>query len=165
MYFANFFRYFVLCVVCLKVWATHYKHCIASSLQHLYLDHIIIFSTSIRGAPATSLTCPEPLAKHLNHLKLRLCQKKVGYLGQVVCRRCSYRSWKDKGSSKVETNPKELRSPLGFASYYRRFVEADAKIAAHLHQLVAQGEGSRNKHKSHANSTLRGHGPTNASRA
>lgn len=36
------------------------------------------------------------------------------------------------------TSVSELRSFLGFASYYRRFVEGFAKLAAPLHKLVAE---------------------------
>ena len=43
------------------------------------------------------------------------------------------------------TNVTELRSFLGFASYYRRFVEGFAKLAAPLHRLVAEVSGTRKK--------------------
>lgn len=76
--------------------------------------------------------------------KLNKCaffQQEVRYLGHVVS---------DKG---VSTDPNknevvanwqqptaisELRSFLGFASYYRRFVEGFARLAAPLHRLVAK---------------------------
>lgn len=43
------------------------------------------------------------------------------------------------------TTASELRSFLGFASYYRRFVEGFAKLAAPLHRLVAQLAGSKSR--------------------
>ena len=46
---------------------------------------------------------------------------------------------------KRPTATTELRSFLGFASYYRRFVERFAQYAAPLHQLVAELEGSIKK--------------------
>lgn len=43
----------------------------------------------------------------------------------------------------------ELRSFLGFASYYRRFVKGFAKVAAPLHRLVAEvGKGSQGRRTS-----------------
>ncbi|XP_068607149.1 uncharacterized protein [Brachionichthys hirsutus] len=117
----------------------------------LYLDDIIIFSSSVE--------------QHLQRLELVLCrlqkeglkaklekcsffQQEVGYLGHVI------------SSKGVSTDPAkieavaewkrpqhvaELRSFLGFASYYRRFVEGFAKLAAPLHQLVAKLSGTRSK--------------------
>ncbi len=48
------------------------------------------------------------------------------------------------------TGVAELQSFLGFASYYRRFVEGFAKLAAPLHRLVAEFAG----HKSRARTEL-----------
>ena len=39
----------------------------------------------------------------------------------------------------------ELQSFLGFASYYRRFVEGFAKLAAPLHKLVATLAGTKSR--------------------
>lgn len=83
-------------------------------------------------------------------MKLENCsffQRQVKYLGHLIS---------DKG---VTTDPakteavanwpcptcvSELRS-LGFASYYRRFVEGFAKLAASLHRLAAQLGGTKSK--------------------
>ena len=43
-----------------------------------------------------------------------------------------------KASWRRPKNVTELRSFLGFASYYRRFVEGFAKLAGPLHRLVAE---------------------------
>lgn len=43
------------------------------------------------------------------------------------------------------THVSELRSFLGFASYYRRFVEGFARLAGPLHRLVAQQVGTKSR--------------------
>lgn len=40
---------------------------------------------------------------------------------------------------------RELRSFLGFASYYRRFVEGFARLAAPMHKLVGTLQGTRKR--------------------
>lgn len=43
------------------------------------------------------------------------------------------------------TTVSELRSLLGFASYYRQFVEGFSKLAAPLHRLVAELSGTKTR--------------------
>ncbi|KAI7789405.1 hypothetical protein IRJ41_007459 [Triplophysa rosa] len=99
----------------------------------LYLDDVIIFSTTVE--------------QHLQRLELvrsRKCcffHSEVRHLGHVV------------SAAGVSTDPdkiaavanwkrpqtlQELRSFLGFASYYRRFVKGFSRIAEPLNTLVAQ---------------------------
>ena len=53
------------------------------------------------------------------------------------------------------TTTKELRSFLGFASYYRRFISGFARIAGPLHNLVSEG-AKRSKRRAAYVSRLRG---------
>lgn len=82
-------------------------------------------------------------------------QKEVKYLGHVVSA-AGVATDPDKVKAvakwKTPTTTKEVRSFLGFASYYRRFVQGFAKVAAPLHQVVAQVEAgqSRGKSRTHA---------------
>ncbi|KAI4897396.1 hypothetical protein NFI96_007157 [Prochilodus magdalenae] len=93
----------------------------------------------------------DPLQREGLKAKWEKCaffQKEVGYLGHVISA---------KGVStdpaKVEAvaqwqrpqNVSELRSFLGFASYYRRFVEGFAQLAGPLHRLVAKLTGTKSK--------------------
>lgn len=114
----------------------------------LYLDDIIIFSTSFDEHLKRLELVFNRL--HSNHLKLKpskcqFFQREVKYLGHVVSA-SGVATDPDKVKAVAEwrqpTTTKELRSFLGFASYYRRFVEGFAKMAAPLHRLVAQIETS-----------------------
>ncbi|KAL7851957.1 hypothetical protein SRHO_G00177420 [Serrasalmus rhombeus] len=120
----------------------------------LYLDDIVIFSSTFD----LHLQRLETVLKRLqqNNLKLKLAkchffQSQVKYLGHVI------------SSAGVATDPEkikavsewerprtvtQLRSFLGFASYYRRFVEGFAKHASPLHRLVAVLQGGKRKVKS-----------------
>lgn len=123
----------------------------------LYLDDIIIFSTSFDEHLKRLELVFNRL--HSNHLKLKpskchFFQREVKYLGHVVSA-SGVATDPDKVKAVAEwkqpATTKELRSFLGFASYYRRFVEGFAKIATPLHRLVAQVETGSNRSKSRAN--------------
>lgn len=115
----------------------------------LYLDDIIIFSSTI----AQHLERLEMVFGRLQQeglkAKLEKCcffRQEVGYLGHVVSREgvstdpakiSAVAEWKR------PTTVAELRSFLGFASYYRRFVEGFAWLASPLHRLVADVGGTK----------------------
>ncbi|KAL2086104.1 hypothetical protein ACEWY4_017163 [Coilia grayii] len=120
----------------------------------LYLDDIVVFSTSFESHLKRLDLVLQRLQQHNLKLKLAKCnffQSKVNYLGHVI------------SAEGVSTDPEkiravvewkrprtltELRSFLGFASYYRRFVEGFAKCAAPLHKLVGVLQGLQKKARS-----------------
>ncbi len=107
----------------------------------VYLDDIIIFSASVGDHLAR---LDEVLARlreaglKLKPSKCQLLRKSVHYLGHVVSERGV-----ETDPAKIEcianwptpSNTKELKSFLGLASYYRRFVKGFAKVAFPLHRL------------------------------
>lgn len=122
----------------------------------LYLDDIIVFSSSVEDHVSRLDLVLDRLHKEGLKAKLEKCcffRKEVQYLGHVITR-----DGVSTDPSKVSaicnwprpTNVSELRSFLGFASYYRRFVEGFLKVAAPLHRLVAELAGTK---------TRKGHGP------
>lgn len=117
----------------------------------LYLDDIVIFSSTVEQHLTRLELVLEQLQQQGLKAKLSKCsffQCEVRYLGHVVS---------DRGvstdPSKVETvanwqpptTVSEMRSFLGFASYYRRFVEGFAQLAAPLYRLVADLGGKKSK--------------------
>lgn len=120
----------------------------------LYLDDIVVFSSTVEQHLERLEVVLGRLQQEGLKAKLAKCaffQREVRYLGHVIS---------DQGvatdPSKVEvvanwqppTTITELRSFLGFASYYRRFVEGFAKLAAPLHRLVAEWGGTKSKKRS-----------------
>lgn len=115
--------------------------CILSGLTYnqclIYLDDIIIFSTSITEHIARLRNVFERLRSAGLKLKPSKC-----YCSQVLGPYCfswrhSCRSGKDKGISDYPEprDVKELNQFLGLTNYYWRFVKDYAKIAAPLHKL------------------------------
>ncbi|KAM3873593.1 retrovirus-related Pol polyprotein from transposon 412 [Diretmus argenteus] len=117
----------------------------------LYLDDIVVFSFSVSEHLQRLEGVLGRLHKEGLKVKLEKCasfQEQVSYLGHVIS---------SKGVStdptKIEAVAKwqrphhvsELRSFLGFASYYRRFVEGFAQLAGPLHGLVAKLAGTRSR--------------------
>ena len=117
----------------------------------LYLDDIVVFSTSVTQHLERLELVLSRLQKEGLKAKLEKCaffQQEVQYLGHVI------------SGEGVATDPSkieavaqwkrpnhlsELRSFLGFASYYRRFVKGFAKLAAPLHRTVAALAGTKTR--------------------
>lgn len=117
----------------------------------LYLDDIIVFSSSVLQHLQQLEVVLSRLQREGLKVKLAKCaffQQEVRYLGHII------------SSQGVSTDPakieavakwqrpchvQELHSFLGFASYYRWFVEGFAKLAGPLHKLVAELAGTRSK--------------------
>ena len=108
----------------------------------VYLDDIIVHGTNINQAVErldSVFTRLKTAGLKLNSKKCHLFQHKVAYLGHVV-------SEEGIGTdpSKIEAvskwpapkSIKELRSFLGFCSYYRRFIQDFSTIARPLHILT-----------------------------
>ncbi|KAI8497673.1 hypothetical protein Bbelb_243250 [Branchiostoma belcheri] len=112
----------------------------------IYQDDILVYSDSFDSHLEKLefvLTRLEQHGLKLKPSKCNLCQKEVRYLGHVVSEEsvatdpdkiAVVRDWP------VPATVKQLRSFLGFAGYYRRFVQGYAQIAACLHELVG-GQG------------------------
>ena len=119
----------------------------------LYLDDIIVFSSTVHQHLERLEEVFFRLDQQGLKAKLSKChffQKQVKYLGHVVSEQgvatdpeklAAVREWKR------PSHLAELRSFLGFASYYRRFVESFAKLAAPLHHLVTRLSGPSKKGK------------------
>ena len=117
----------------------------------LYLDDIVVFSSTVQQHLQRLDAVLGRLQQEGLKAKLSKCaffQPEVHYLGHVVSA-----NGVSTDPAKIEAVAKwpppktvsELRSFLGFASYYRRFVEGFAKLAAPLHRLVAELGSTRSK--------------------
>lgn len=120
----------------------------------LYLDDIVVFSSTVQQHLQRLEAVLGRLQQEGLKAKLSKCaffQPEVRYLGHVISA-----NGVSTDPSKIDAVAKwpppktvsELRSFLGFASYYRRFVEGFAKLAAPLHRLVAELGSTRTKRRS-----------------
>ena len=117
----------------------------------VYLDDIIVFSQDISTHLQRLKMVFQKLREHGLKIKVKKCQSfrpKVTYLGHVVS---SDGIATDPAKTEIVTNwpkpktLKDLRSFLGFTSYYHRFVPHFAQIARPLHALMfTLYEGSKN---------------------
>jgi hypothetical protein len=107
----------------------------------VYIDDIIIFGRTFEEA-LTNLRCIlERLVLHHLVLKPKKCdlfKKEVHYLGHVVSEegiKCDPKKIEAVANWPQPRNLKELRSFLGLASYYRKFIEGFSEKAGPLNDL------------------------------
>ena len=115
----------------------------------LYLDDLLIFSRDMPEHIGRLEKVFQRLHQHglkLNGKKCHLFQREVSYLGHVVSEQgvavdpdkiARIRDWP------IPTTQSELRSFLGLASYYRRYVLQFAKVASPSHALTGRGIAAR----------------------
>ena len=109
----------------------------------IYLDDIIIFSTSFTDHLVRLQLVFDRLREHGLKLKPSKCQfvrEEVNYLGHLVSAN-GIRTDPEKISKVKEwqtpTNRKEVLQFLGFAGYYRRYVKGYSSMAAPLYRLTS----------------------------
>ncbi|KAL7878192.1 hypothetical protein SRHO_G00048350 [Serrasalmus rhombeus] len=117
----------------------------------LYLDDIIVFSSDIDqhvGCLELVLSRLQQEGLKANLEKCCFFQQEVRYLGHLVSNQ-GVSTDPEKVSAVANwpcpTSVSELRSFLGFASYYRRFIQGFLKLAGPLHHLVAEVGGTKTR--------------------
>lgn len=119
----------------------------------VYLDDIIIFSDSFEEHLEHIQIVMDKIRKFglkLNGAKCKFCRRQVGYLGHIVSAeglRVDEEKIKALRTWPVPRNPDELRIYLGFTGYFRKFIEAYAKIARPLNDLLCGSGAPTNKKK------------------
>lgn len=118
----------------------------------LYLDDVIIYSRTyeehMQRLEAVMQRIREAGLK-LNASKCKFFQREIKYLGHIISEEGiavdqekieAIRKWP------VPTNVTEVQSFIGFAGFYRRFIEGFSKIARPLHDLTVGVKKGKVKH-------------------
>src|SRR5262249_9083556 len=112
----------------------------------VYIDDIVVYSASLEEHLVHLRLVFDRLRKHQLYVKMEKCefgQPKIKYLGHVV-EQGRIRMDKQKVRAiqdwRIPTGVSELRSFLGLANYYRKFVEGYSRRIAVLTDLLKKGQ-------------------------
>ncbi|KAL1270914.1 hypothetical protein QQF64_029930 [Cirrhinus molitorella] len=115
---------------------------LAFQMVLVYLDDILVYSSTFEDHLVRLETVLQRLREAGLQVKVEKChflQSEVKFLGHVVSAQ-GVSTDPEKVSAitlwPVPNTLKELRSFLGFCSYYRRFIEGFSKVAGPLHDVV-----------------------------
>ena len=110
----------------------------------LYLDDILVFSSGFEDHLSRLETVSKRLRQHGLKIKPSKChflRQECKYLGHVIsargistnpCKTAAISQWN------LPKNKQKLRSFLGLAVYYRRFVHHFSQVAAPLHAMLTK---------------------------
>jgi len=121
----------------------------------VYLDDLLVYSRTFDehlDHLDRLLTRIGETGMKLNLAKCHLLRREVTYLGHTISAEgigCEKEKTEAVRNWPTPTTVSELRSFLGFASYYRRIVKGFARIAGPLHDLVKELSGGKKCKKKH----------------
>ena len=111
----------------------------------VYLDDIVVYSATMEEHREHLIRVFQKLRENQLYVKREKCsfaQERIKFLGHIIeCGRIRMDLEKVRAIQewKTPTNVKELRSFLGLANYYRRFVSGYSKKATPLTELLKKG--------------------------
>jgi hypothetical protein len=112
----------------------------------VFIDDILIFSTNEEEHDEHLRSVLQKLGENQLYTKLNKCEfwlKEVSFLGHIISEGGIYvdpSKVNDVLSWKTPQNVSGIRSFIGLAGYYRRFIEGFSKISKLMTELVVKGK-------------------------
>jgi hypothetical protein len=112
----------------------------------VFIDDILIFSKNEEEHDEHLHSVLQKLGENQLYTKLNKCEfwlKEVSFLGHIIFEGGIYvdpSKVNDVLSWKTPQNVSDIRSFIGLAGYYRRFIEGFSKISKLMTELVAKGK-------------------------